>query len=186
MRRTSTSLASRNTGASTAQRAAFERARTELLALPARLFSRLPVATRIEVQNTANKQVFVWTSDSEPVETTVTQARRRREERRLAETRERAHRLDGAEVDAVVLGLEAERVFSSDLTAFSLRKLHDPGFRVTEAHALAGIEAPVRTGRGPTLGAVLAALELELIGIDVGSEAEDADRLSPAAAPAAA
>jgi hypothetical protein len=180
MRRASTKPAVR----SPSGKLALERARAELLTLPARVFSRLPIETRIEVQSTASKQVFVWTSGQLASAEPPAAARRKREERRLAETRARAHELDGAEVDAIVLGLEAERVFSADLTAFSLRKLHDPGFRVTEAHALAGIEPPVRTGRGPSLGEVLAALELELIGIEVGAEVDEREGLR--AAPAAA
>ncbi len=177
MGRASTSPASRSARASLAS----ERARAELFALPARLFSKLPLETRIELQHSATKQVFVWTSGrhSELVSAQVKGGRR--EQPRPAEARARAYWLDGNEVDAVVLGLEAERTFSSDLTAFSLRKMHDPGFRVTQEHALAGAEAPCRAGRGPTLGEVLAALELDLLSIELGSEVEAHDGLGAAA-----
>jgi hypothetical protein len=150
-----------------------ELSRSELQALPARLLTKLPVETRIFVQAAGTKTEFVFTSALDAPE------QEPRGERR------RPCWLAASELDALVLGVEAERVFAADLTGFALRKLHDPKFRVTEEHALGGAQHPdawqdeldERGGRpAMTLGEVLKVLDLEITGIELGP-------LAPAVAP---
>jgi len=147
-----------------------EQGRRELSALPARLLTSLPVETRIFVQAAGTKTEFVLTTALDAP------ALLPRGERRGPCW------LAASEVDALVLGVEAERLFASDLTAFALRKLHDRSFRVTEEHALAGAQHPDakhpdgwsdeldgREGRRAlTLGELLEALDLEIMGIELG------------------
>lgn len=156
-----------------------ELSRSELHALPARLLTKLPVETRIFVQAAGTKTEFVFTTALDAP------ARKPRGERR------QPCWLAASELDALVLGVEVERVFASDLTGFALRKLHDPKFRITEEHALAGAQHPdawqnelrelaelsERGGRpAMTLGEVLKALDLEITRIELGP-------LAPAVAP---
>jgi hypothetical protein len=153
-----------------------ELSRSELQALPARLLTKLPVETRIFVQAAGTKTEFVFTTALDAP------AHKPRGERR------RPCWLAASELDALVLGVETERVFASDLTGFALRKLHDPKFRITEEHALGGAQHPgawqselgeldERGGRpAMTVGEVLAVLDLEITGIELGP-------LAPAVAP---
>jgi hypothetical protein len=146
-----------------------ERARRELSALPARLLTSLPLETRIVVQATATKAEFVWTT---ALDTPAVPA--------LGERR-RPCWLAASEVDAVVLGVETERMFASDLTAVALRKLHDKSFRVTDEHALGGAQ-PDEDRRAMTVGEVLDALDLELVGIELGPFAPAVPERQPARA----
>jgi hypothetical protein len=142
-----------------------ELTRSELQALPARLLTKLPIETRILVQASVTKGEFILsTGPDAPVQ-------KPRDERR------RPCWLSASEVDALVLGVEAERVFASDLTAIALRKLHDRSFRVTEEHALGGAQHPeagpsdgedLHRRRAMTIGQVLAELDLEITGIELG------------------
>lgn len=148
-----------------------ERARRELNALPARLLTSLPVETRIIVQATGTKSEFVLTTALAAPAAPVRGERRR------------PCWLAAAEIDAVVLGVETERMFASDLTAVALRKLHDRSFRVTDEHALGGAQ-PHEDRRAMTLGEVLDALDLELVGIELGplAPANDQPERQPARA----
>jgi len=132
-----------------------EQARRELSSLPARLLTQLPVETRIIVQATGTKSEFVWTT---ALDAPVALARG---------PRGLPCWLAASEVDAVVLGVETERMFASDLTAVALRKLHDRSFRVTDEHALGGTQLP-ESRPAMTLGEVLDALDLVIVGIELG------------------
>src|SRR5687768_8077654 len=104
-------------------------ARSELYALPARLLTKLPIETRIFVQAHGTKSEFVLT-------TALDAPRPARGEQRAP------YWFAASEVDALVLGVEMDRVFASDLTAFALGKMRDRSFRVTDEHALAGAQPP--------------------------------------------
>ena len=137
-------------------------ARSELHALPARLLTKLPVETRIFVQTTGTKSEFVFTTAPDAPRPT-------RDDRRTP------YWFAASEIDALVLGVEMDRVFASDLTAFALGKMRDRSFRVTDEHALAGAQPPdARDGDGDTdrraltVGQFLAALDLEITGIELG------------------
>lgn len=147
-----------------------DQARGELSALPARLLTSLPVETRIFVQAAGTKNEFVLTTALDAPAVPAHGERRR------------PCWLAASEVDALVLGVEMERLFASDLTAFALRKLHDRSFRVTEEHALAGAQHPDakhpdgwsdelggrERRRAMTLGELLQALDLAIVGIELG------------------
>lgn len=150
-----------------------ELSRSELQALPARLLTKLPVETRIFVQAAGTKTEFVFTTALDAPA------------RKPGGTRRQPCWLTASELDALVLGVEAERVFAADLTGFALRKLHDPKFRITEEHALAGAQHPDtwqdevdEHGSRPAmaLGELLELLDLEITGIELGP-------LTPAVAP---
>lgn len=130
-----------------------EQARVELYALPAELATRLPIPARITLQNTETHQVFEWEL-GEPA-------------RPLEDPHRRAFLLQAAEVDAVVRGVAAERVFPADLVAFALRKLHEPSFRVTLAQTLQGAFGEAGVVPRLSLGEVLQRLELELVDISL-------------------
>jgi hypothetical protein len=66
---------------------------------------------------------------------------------------------DGEEVRAIALGVQADRVRASELCTFCLRKLQDPGFRVTETVALDGARA--ESGSPWSLERVLQLLDLD-------------------------
>lgn len=147
--------------------------RLELETLPARLFTQLPVETRITVQAHGTQKEFVLTTASEAP------ARAGRSSVRGPCW------LVASEVDALVLGVEAERTFAADLTAFALGKLRDRSFRVTEEHTLAGAQAPdpdLDDLRSLTLGELLEALELEITRIELGpADAQPGEEAAPAA-----
>jgi hypothetical protein len=132
-----------------------EQARREISSLPARLLTKLPVETRIIVQATVTKAEFVLTTAPDAPAVVARGARGL------------PCWLAASEVDAVVLGVETERMFASDLTAVALRKLHDRSFRVTDEHALGGAQLP-ENRPAMTLGEVLDALDLEIVGIELG------------------
>lgn len=141
-----------------------ELSRRELCALPARLVTGLPIETRIFVQAAGTKTEFVLTTAAEAP------AARARGERRGPCW------LAADELNAVVLGVEMDRMFASDLIGFALRKLHDGAFRVTDEHTLGGAQPPSsRDGeaerpdrRELTFGEVLEVLDLRITGIEVG------------------
>lgn len=129
--------------------------RRELLGLPARLLTELPVEARIYVQASGTKSEFVLTTARE-----VAPAPK-------GSGRHVPCWLAASEVDALVLGVESERTFASDLTGFALRKLHDRSFRVTTEHTLGGVN--VEEDRLTlSLGEVLEALDLEITAIELG------------------
>jgi len=148
----------------------FETSRLELSALPARLLTQLPLETRILAQATGTKTQFILTTALDaPVQGTALERRK-------------ACWLAASELDALILGVEEERTFASDLVGFALRKLHDRSFRVTEEHVLGGAfargERPART-----LGEVLAVLDLEIVGIELGPiDERKSDESTPARA----
>jgi hypothetical protein len=137
-----------------------ERAVRELSSLPVSAFDQLPIETRLLTQGSVSKSIFVLSSA--PVE----------DRSRLAATW-----FDADELAAMAWGVRADRTFASDLIAFALRKLHDAAFRVTLEHALAGADLAVldqpgaSDGSEPTLGELLGALELSVIGIEIGPAA---------------
>jgi hypothetical protein len=133
-----------------------EQAREELGSLPAWLATKLPMPARITLQNTETHQIFEWElgESTRPVE----------------DTHRRAFLLHAAEVDAVIRGVEAQRMFPADLVAFALRKLHEPAFRVTHAHALAGASEEREVRHHWSLGEVLHALELEVVDISLDTD----------------
>ena len=113
----------------------------ELLAFPARYLSELPVKARIEVQcRGLHREVELCTGPTETVRGAL--------------------RFSGAELRALALGAEAERLFPADVKGYCLLKLHDPGFTVTEELTLGGVE-PIPDPGWP-LARVLRALDLEL------------------------
>jgi hypothetical protein len=113
----------------------------ELLSFPARYLSELPVKVRIRVQTTGlHREIEITTG--------------------RAEVRPGALVLDGSELRALALGVEAERLFPADVKGYCLLKLHDPDFEITDDLTLGGVEPTPDPGW--TLGRVLAALELEL------------------------
>lgn len=139
--------------------------RSELSTLPARLLTKLPVETRIFVQTTGTKSEFVLTTALDAPAA-----------KRGAERRQPCW-FAASEVDALVLGVEMDRLFASDLTAFALGKMRDRGFRVTEEHALAGARNPQAWGddsdehdsrRALSVGELLDALDLEITRIELG------------------
>jgi len=132
-----------------------EVSRRELLALPARLLTQLPIETRIHVQTSGSKSEFVLSTA---------------EEVPLAPKGSGVGRpcwFGASELDALVLGVEAERTFASDIRRFALRKLHERDFRVNAEHALDGAD-PGDDRRALTLGEVLEVLDLEITAIEVG------------------
>jgi hypothetical protein len=146
-----------------------EVSRRELVALPARLLTQLPVETRIYVQASGTKTEFVLTTASDaPIAP-------------KGSGRKRPCWLAASELDALVIGVEAERTSASDLTSFALRKLHDRSFRVTAEHALGGTD-PGDDLRPMSLGEVLEVLDLEITGIELGPMPSEAQPLSAHAA----
>lgn len=132
-----------------------EVSRRELLGLPARLLTQLPVEARIYVQASGSKSEFVLTTAREaPLAP-------------KGSGHKRPCWFGASEIDALVLGVEAERTFGSDLTRFALAKLHDRSFRVTTEHALGGAD-PGDDCRALLLGEVLELLDLEITGIELG------------------
>jgi hypothetical protein len=124
----------------------------EALAMPALHLSELPVATRFILQGHGITREMVWSTNPA--------ARPWADDGRISFTVD--------EVLALALGAQAERLWSSDLKGYCLRKLHDPSFLVTEGLALGGAE-PDR-GRPWSLGRVLRWLDLELVGIELAAE----------------
>lgn len=91
-----------------------------------------------------------------------------------AEVRPGALILGGAELRALALGVEAERLFPADVKGYCLLKLHDPEFEISEELTLGGVEPLADAGW--SLGRVLSALELELR----GAELEEPQASAPA------
>ena len=127
--------------------AAFE---GELLKCPVAWLPDLPVATG-----------FVLEAPGIPVE--IRCITTRLAEQDGEDGRRSAAFLDGEELRAVALAVQAERLTSADFRGFCLLKLQDPGFRITEEIALAGAQASEQERSRPwALGRILAALGVEL------------------------
>lgn len=119
----------------------------EVLSLPARHITSLPLATRfvLEGYGFARQIVLDPSGGSSPDHDRIVFA--------------------GDEVRALLVGVQSERLWPADLKGFCLRKLHEPDFQVTEGLALAGAQ-PDATARG-SFGSVLRWLDLELVGIEL-------------------
>lgn len=132
------------------------RLRAEVLGFPARYLSELPVKLRIHVQCVGfPREIQLCTG--------------------FVHARRGAVMFDGSELRALVLGVEAERLFPGDVKGYCLHKLHDPAFELTEELALGGVEPLADPGW--SLGRVLRSLDLELrsIELDEGSCAVELD-----------
>ena len=121
----------------------------EALALPAEHLTGLPLETRFILEGHGIAHEIVWSTG------VITEPRR---------TGQLVY--GAAEVHALVLGVQAERLWSSDLKGFCLRKLHDPSFQVTEGLALGGAQPELRASW--SLDRVLRWLDLELVGVELG------------------
>lgn len=118
----------------------------ELLGFPARYLAELPVKVRLRVQASGlHREIEITTG--------------------RVEVRPGALQLSGTELRALALGVEAERLFPSDVKGYCLLKLHDPAFEISEDLALGGVEPT--PGPGWPLARVLAALELELRSVEL-------------------
>jgi hypothetical protein len=119
----------------------------ELLSLPAQHLRELPVLTRIVVHHPGmNRDLVLWSGAApSPREGLV---------------------FDGDELHAIARGVEAERLWAWDFTAFCLLKQHDPKLVVTEALALSGAQW-VAGGPAWPLGKVLERLGLLLISVEL-------------------
>lgn len=120
----------------------------EVLALPAEHLVGLPLETRFILEGHGFAHEIVWT----------TQPAVRSSGGQLI--------FAASEVEALVTGVQAERLWSSDLKGFCLRKLHDPSFEVTTGLALGGAQPDTRGSW--SLGQVLRWLDLELVAVEVG------------------
>ena len=125
----------------------------EVLALPAEHLTGLPLETSFILEGHGFACEIVWSTGvvSEP---------------------RRAGQLlfDAAEVRALVLGVQAERLWPSDLKGFCLRKLHDPCFQITEGLALGGAQPDLRSPW--SVGRLLRWLDIELVGVELGGVAD--------------
>lgn len=134
----------------------------ELATLPVSAFGALPIETRLLAQGAVNKSVFVLASGAAPDRSST------------ASSSISGTWFDAEEVEALAWGVRADRTVGSDLISFALRKLHEPSFRVTLQEALAGAHETTLNGElesplnEPTLGELLAGLELKLVGIELG------------------
>jgi hypothetical protein len=129
------------TGTVTAPCTDLDRAIAEALAFPARHLAGLPLPVRFGLEGYGLTEIITWSSEPDP--------------------RSRSGIVfDAAEVQAIVIAVEAERLRPSDLKGYCLRKLHDPGFRVTVGLALDG--AQPQGGVAWPLARVLRHLDLEL------------------------
>jgi len=116
----------------------------ELLRLPAGLLGQLPLESKFcgKVRGIKGDVVFCTHPLAEP------------RPRSLEPT------FDGAELQALVLGVEADRLGAQDLLRLCQQKRDDPEFRVTAEHVLAGAQPDAAVSL--SLGQVLGALELRL------------------------
>jgi hypothetical protein len=84
-----------------------------------------------------------------------------------------------AELEALVLGVEAERLWPGDVRGICLRKRLDPGFKLEAQEALCGAQplpcAPL------SLADVLARLDLRLRSATLAEPREQLDRTARAA-----
>jgi hypothetical protein len=123
----------------------------ELLTFPARYLSALPVKARIRVQcRGLHREIELCSGPVEVARGVL--------------------RFGGAELRALALGAEAERLFPGDVKGYCLLKLHDPAFTVTEELALGGVE-PIPDPGWP-LERVLRALDLELRSVEIEDDTE--------------
>ena len=99
----------------------------EVLALPARHVTELPLETRFILEGHGFAHELVWT----------TQAAARSSGRQLV--------FAASEVQALVTAVQAERLWSSDVKGYCLRKLHDPSFEVTTGLALGGAQPDTKS-----------------------------------------
>jgi hypothetical protein len=164
---------------------ALEVARNELLGLPARLLALLPLRSRIRVQHAGTKSLFDFelgekTTEAEAADRPLRRSRAGRARRPHGRSRALCA-FDAEELEALAMGAEVERTFGSDLTAFALRKQHDPSFRVTLDHALAGAYVTLEAGSSLSFGELLQRLELSIVGIELITDAP-APAIEPAAA----
>ncbi len=120
----------------------------EVLTLPAEHLTGLPLATRFILEGHGFMYEIVWSTEPN------------------ARSRDGQLVFAADEVRALVTGVQAERLWSSDLKGYCLRKLHDSSFVVTEGLALGGAQ-PDPKGAW-SLGRVLRWLDLELVAVEVG------------------
>jgi hypothetical protein len=136
----------------------------ELLGFPAEHLPALPVQTRISLQGLGIAHPITWTTGP-------------------AAERSGEIAFGGEELRAIALGVQAERLWPSDLKGFCLRKLHDPSFRVTAQLTLDG--AQPEPGPSWPLARVLRWLELELREVELDGVAIDPIALAATAGVAA-
>ena len=132
-----------------------------MLALPAQHVTELPLETRFILEGHGFAHEIVWT----------TQAAARSSGRQLV--------FAASEVQALVTAVQAERLWSSDVKGYCLRKLHDPSFEVTTGLALGGAQPDTKSAW--SLGQVLRWLDLDLVAVEVG-DAPSAAANAPSAA----
>jgi hypothetical protein len=118
----------------------------ELLSFPMKLLPELPVGLRIAVEVPGIHRRIVL--DLGPVSGRDASA----------------ITFESAEIRALAIGVESERLRPADVKGFCLRKLQDPSFHVTEQLALDG--ARPSEGRALSLARVLEAIELEFLGFE--------------------
>ena len=133
-----------------------------MLALPARHVTELPLETRFILEGHGFAHEIVWT----------TQAAARSSGRQLV--------FAASEVQALVTAVQAERLWSSDVKGYCLRKLHDPSFEVTTGLALGGAQPDTKSAW--SLGQVLRWLDLDLVAVEVGDAPSAAANATSAAA----
>lgn len=134
----------------------------EVLALPAQHVTELPLETRFILEGHGFAHEIVWT----------TQAAARSSGRQLV--------FAASEVQALVTAVQAERLWSSDVKGYCLRKLHDPSFEVTTGLALGGAQPDTKSAW--SLGQVLRWLDLDLVAVEVGDAPSAAANATSAAA----
>lgn len=122
----------------------------EALALPAAALTALPVDARFILEGLGFAREIVWTSEPSPDPDPHGRITFR-----------------AAEVEALVIAAQSERLWSSDLRGFCLRKLHDPTWVVTRGVALDGAEPD--GGVAWSVGRVLRSLDLELVGVELAT-----------------
>ena len=133
-----------------------------MLALPAQHVTELPLETRFILEGHGFAHEIVWT----------TQAAARSSGRQLV--------FAASEVQALVTAVQAERLWSSDVKGYCLRKLHDPSFEVTTGLALGGAQPDTKSAW--SLGQVLRWLDLDLVAVEVGDAPSAAANATSAAA----
>ena len=137
----------------------------ELRGFPALLLPELPFEVRILVQarGIASEVVLGGATPGDPIG------------------------FNGAELRALAVGAQAERVWPADFRGYCLHKRQDPSFHVTEALVLAG--AQPEAGPAWSLARVLDWLDLEQVGFEwtpLGQAPEPAGTSQPGSLGAAA
>ena len=127
----------------------------EVLSLPARFVTELPLATRFVLEGLGISKRIVL--DPGGIAT-------------AGESGEIV--FSGDEVAALVLGVQAERLWPADLKGYCLLKLHDAGFKVTDELTLGGVEPLADPGW--SLTRVLRALDLELRSVEIADDTVEA------------